>query len=128
MALPEDAKSVIVKYDVNRLSPNQRIFWAERSKRTKAAKALAEWSWRTQGRPGFNGPCNYHLVIFRGRRIDQDNAVASCKAILDGLFHGQMLPDDSEKYAKLHGIEQVTGKAWERCEAVQVAVWERAKE
>ena len=123
MAMPEGAKSVIVKYDVNRLSPNQRIFWAERSKRTKVAKSLAEYAWRTQGRPGFNAPCNYRIVIFRGRRIDQDNAVASCKAILDGLFHGNMLPDDSDNYAKLHGLEQVTGKTWERCEAVQVTVW-----
>ena len=126
MAMPEGARSVLVKYDVNRLSPNQRIHWRERSTRNKAAKLMAEWAWRAQGRPGFGAqdcPCWYHIVIFRGRRIDQDNAVAACKAILDGLFHGQILPDDSEKYAKLHGIEQMISKGWKGCEAVQVTVW-----
>jgi len=123
--IPEGARSVLVQYDIQKLSPNQRIHWRERAKRAKTAKFCADAAWRTAGRPSFDGPIWYSLIVYRGRVVDQDNAVAACKSILDALFKGRVVPDDSERWAKLKSVEQMSSKAWNKCEAVSVIFWPR---
>jgi len=80
------------------LSPNARCHWAAKSARVKAARttakllALAETG---PAEPWRNAVVEYRFYWPDKRRRDRDNAIASCKAHLDGLVDAGVVRDDS---------------------------------
>jgi hypothetical protein len=82
--------SITVEFDVNRCSPNKRLFWARRAKQNKQAEACAHVGWWRAGRTYFGVPIDVNIVIQRGRGIDEDNAIACCKPVIDALFKGRV--------------------------------------
>jgi hypothetical protein len=119
---------ITVSFDPQSLSPNQRIHWRERARRTKAARALALWKWALAKRPVADGPVEVSLLVRRGRLIDPDGALAGCKPILDGLLsqkrnHGDgVTPDDSAAFVRYLPVEFETGREWQGREQVVVTI------
>lgn len=103
---------ITIHYDVNRLSPNKRDFWATKAKKTKAAKTLAAQAWRDAGSPAFSAPVSCEITIYRGRTIDADNALACCKALIDGIFGGNATPDDSSKWVAFAPVRVISRKQY----------------
>ena len=111
------------------LSPNLRLHFHERARRMAVWRLRVWGAWNNLGRPISKGPVRVSITVYRSRAVDQDNLVASCKAILDGLTGkgGRippegMLPDDSP--ATIHSLEvrQVVGREWKGCEGTVIEV------
>ena len=66
------------------------------------------------------------FILRRGRKVDPDNALAACKALIDGLTdepgRPALLPDDSAAFVEYAPIVFETGKSWRHCEEVMVLV------
>ena len=118
--------TVTVPFDVGRCSPNRRLHWAVRAREVKAARLAARVAWRVAGEPRMTGPVDVSLFIRRGRVVDQDNALASCKALLDGLFNGGITPSDSCEWVRYVDVRQETGTKWRQAPEVVVTVRPRA--
>ena len=65
------------------------------------------------------------FILRRGRLVDPDNALAACKALIDGLTdepgRPALLPDDSASMVEYAPIVFETGKAWRQREEVYAA-------
>lgn len=111
-----------IRFDPGALSPNLRLHWRVLAERKAEARRIAHFAWLGAGRPKSEGPVVVNLVIYRGRVMDNDNAIAGCKAIFDGLFDGQITPDDSAKWVRIGEIHWRTGAKYARhpCVTVQV--------
>lgn len=123
--------SFVVPGDVNDLSPNQRLHYYERHRRSQRWKQAAYFSWHTAGCPCFTGKVRITFTVRRGRKLDPDNAAAGCKALLDGLKRSKgapsfpaMIADDSSEWVELAPVVQECGKRWKGCEEVRVEVEE----
>lgn len=75
----------------------------------KKSRLKGEWkkkaflAWEAGGSPRFQEPIEITFHIFRGRRLDPDNALAGLKALIDGLTsramqRAGMIPDDSANW------------------------------
>lgn len=111
------AITIRIGYDVQRVSPNQRLHWAERARRNRVAAAAAVYAWTLAGCPEIHGKAHVDVTIRRGRVMDQDNAVASLKSVLDALCRRRetgcgVLWDDSSKFLELGAVIQETGRRW----------------
>lgn len=119
---------ITVPFDPQRLSPNARLHWAERAKRTKSAKELAIWKWHLADRPTIDGPVEVALLVRRGRPIDPDGALSGCKAVLDGLLnrrrnHGDgVVEDDSGEFVRYAPVQFETGTMWKGREEIVVTI------
>lgn len=75
--------------------PNQRLHWVQRNRLTAPIRDAVAWQALTCGRPKL---VKAHVAITLYRRMgppmDPDNAVACCKALIDGLSVGGLLADD----------------------------------
>lgn len=103
---------ITIRYDVNSLSPNKRDFWATKAKKIKAARTLAAQAWRDAGSLVFSVPVSCEITIYRGRTIDADNALACCKALIDGIFGGNATPDDSSKWVAFAPVRVISRKQY----------------
>jgi len=76
------------------LNQQERMHWAKRQ-RVRDWWAQQAWVvWLRAGQPRFERPVIQYRLYYRdNRRRDQDNAIASCKPILDGL-KGHAFEDD----------------------------------
>lgn len=113
-----------IQFDPGVLSPN-RIkgrHWAVTAPLRARARAAARQAWMAAGRPKSEGPVVVNLVIYRGRVMDNDNAIAACKPIFDGIFNGQITPDDSARWVRIGEIHWRTGAKYAKCPAVTVQV------
>lgn len=76
--------------------PNQRLCWQARNRLTAPIRDAVAWQ-VTAVRPAFPVE-RAHVAITLYRRMgppmDPDNAVACCKALIDGLVRGGLLADD----------------------------------
>lgn len=122
-----DAIRILVHTDIGKLSPNLRIHWQERRRRAKVAAAAAVAAWLAAGSPVADGPVAVSLIIRRGRAMDADNAIASCKAVIDALFRRSrtgagVTPDDGPRWVHLGDVRQETGGQWRGREEVEVVV------
>lgn len=115
-----------VPFDVGRCSPNRRLHWAARAREVRHARTAATLAWRAAGSPKLAGPVDVSILVRRGRRLDPDNLLASCKGALDGLFCGAITPDDSEAWIRYVGVRQETGQHWATRPEVVVTVTPRA--
>lgn len=109
-----------VPYDVQRCSPNKSLHWAERNRRREAAWLLARKAWADAGSPVSAGPVRVSLLIQRARRLDEDNAIACCKPIIDALFKGAITPDDNPQWVRFGTLMQATSGIYHRNESVIV--------
>lgn len=109
-----DAAEVVITitFDIARCSPNRRMHWRTRAREAKAARAAARWAWRISGEPRAIGPVEVSILIRRGRVMDEDNALASCKSLLDGLLNDGVTPNDSLAWVRHVEVGQETGKGW----------------
>ena len=121
--------------DVMRLSPNRRMHWQERVCLMREWKARAWFAWVAAGSPRFDVPVRIQITLRRSRVVDPDNAISSCKALLDGLCHNKwhvernrlaMLPGDSAEWVEYAPVLQSTGQLWKGREVVIVSVWPRS--
>ena len=81
---------------------NARMHWATKHRATKAEKGLAFWAAREAGWRPVKGKARLAitLVFPKGPLPDQDNCVARCKALIDGIKH-IYIRDDSPEWLDL---------------------------
>lgn len=114
-----------IPYDPQLLSPNLRLHWRTRAKRTKAAREAARLAWIAAGRPTSAVPVVLHAIIRRARRIDDDNAWGCLKAIRDGVFTDGFTPNDSPAWVQMGTLKQHAEKYWKGREEVILIVQRR---
>lgn len=113
---------ITVPYDVQRLSPNLRLHFHERARRTKVARFLARRAWEQAGSPRATGPVRVSLLVRRGRSIDQQNVWCATKSICDGIFCAGLTPDDAPEWVTLGTVTQEPGRQWRGREEVVLIV------
>lgn len=104
--------TIRVRFDINRVSPNQRLHHMTRARLNRMAREAGRLAWAQAGRPTSSAPVTVDLILRRARAIDQANAWAAAKGAIDGVFVEALTPDDSPKYVRLGTVTQETGKAW----------------
>lgn len=126
--MTDDCIRIVVPFDLHRLAPNTRLHPWVRREAQRNAKQMARFAYIAAGSPTMEGPVVVSLIIRRGRVIDPDAALASCKHLLDGLFcarrneWGGITPDDSARYITYGPVLQETGTEWKGREEVEVIV------
>jgi len=98
------------------LNKQERMHWGERRRVRQRWKDEAAVAWLNAGRPRFHRPeVQFRLYYRDARRRDPDNALASCKPILDGL-KGRAFEDDHSGVVTL--LPPVIGvdRGWPRVE------------
>jgi len=100
----------VIPQNISELTPNKRHHWHKKAQYVKAARELAEAIWMQAGRPQIDCRVAVRVLVERPRPLDYDNALAACKATLDGLLAGNLLPDDSPAYIRAMTIEQMKSK------------------
>jgi crossover junction endodeoxyribonuclease RusA len=87
------------------LSPNARAHWARLAVAKRNAKSQAYWLARAE-KPGIASGAPLISLEFRPpdkRRRDLDNALASCKAALDGIAEAMGCDDHTFRLAATMG-------------------------
>lgn len=118
---------LVVRFDVAKTSPNARSHWRTRHTNNKKAQRAAWESWLVYGSPVADGPVDVQIILLRSREMDQDNALASCKGIIDGLFKDRITPDDVPKYVTFRPVQQAPHKSHRADPTVIVEVYRREK-
>lgn len=118
-----------VPYDPAPASANRTRgrHWGVRQAETDRAHLAAAWAWCEAGQPAINEPVTVDLVVFRERRMDDDNLLSGLKSVRDYLFH-RITPDDSAKWLVYGTVRQVTGTRWAGGRAWTVFVVKRRSE
>ena len=119
--------SLVVPGDVvGALSPNLRLHYYERHRRNQDWRQRAWLAWQAAGRPQVTGKVRLTFTIRRSRRVDPDNALASMKALVDGLVdqpgRPALLRDDNEALVEFGAVRFECGAAWSKRPEVIVAV------
>lgn len=101
---------VILPWPPKELSPNATPHWAVRNLHRQRYKQACYWLAFEAGiRPNvkYKGPFNVHLKFIppTRRRRDEDNLLASCKALLDGL--AMALGVDDSEFRLTHEVDRV---------------------
>jgi hypothetical protein len=99
-----------------------------RHRLAKAGREAGWVAWLLAGRPRAFGRVGVSAYVYRARVIDQDNAWAGMKPVLDGILSKKwgagMTPDDSQKWVRLGSIFVVSGKQYQGCEHVVLTITE----
>lgn len=84
---------------------NSRMHWAARSIAVKQYREWAELQTLSQRNERGGFTCDRvrvsAVIRSKGRGVDPDNRVGLCKALIDGLVSGGLIPDDSGKHVEL---------------------------
>jgi crossover junction endodeoxyribonuclease RusA len=88
------------------LSPNGRAHWSERGRDAKWWRTLAKAKTRMEGQEGWPAASMHIFWLFAGRQPDDDNVIARCKPIRDGIADAGLVADD--------GLIRVEGVTFER--------------
>jgi hypothetical protein len=115
-----------IHYDPQLLSPNLRLHWRQRAKRTQAAREAARLAWLAAGSPVSDAPVVLHAILRRARRIDDDNAWGCLKALRDGVFTDGVTPNDSPAWVSMGTLRQQAEKRWKGREEVIFIIQLRA--
>lgn len=111
---------------VGDLSPNLRLHYYERHRRAQDWKGRAFLAWRDARVGRVEGKARIQFVVRRGRVVDPDNALASCKALIDGLKdepgRPALLPGDSARDVEYAPVRFETGARWKARPEVVVLV------
>jgi hypothetical protein len=115
---PAPLAVLFVPFDPSRLSANRMKgqHWANRARRQALddAALAARWAYREAGDPVLDVPISVDLIFCRGRKMDDDNAVAGFKHVRDVLCTKALVPDDSARWVSYGATRWVTGDRWER--------------
>lgn len=79
---------IVLPWPPKELSPNARMHWARLAKAKKAYRAACAWQAKAQGAHTMKADKLHLTLTFHAptrRAFDLDNALARCKAGLDGL-------------------------------------------
>lgn len=95
-----NAIEVTLSLPDRRLSPNARVHWRTKSavyKRHRESARILSWEQAPSRRPSLILNARAILVFHwpDRRRRDKDNALASCKAYLDGIADAGIVDDDN---------------------------------
>lgn len=85
---------LILPFPPSELNPNKRLHWAAKIKIKEAEKQMAcalALSHKGQIKEDVHLALTFHAAT--NRSYDLDNALASCKAAIDGLAHGLGIND-----------------------------------
>ena len=88
------------------VSPNERVHWAERSRRNAAVRYAAGIA-AALARPRGFVPLDHVTIGFEviwplgARRRDDDNLLAALKPCLDGIVDGKVIVSDAPDHATL---------------------------
>ena len=80
--------TIVLPWPPKELSPNARMHWARLAKAKKAYRAACAWQAKAQGASKLQADALHLTLTFHAptrRAFDLDNALARCKAGLDGL-------------------------------------------
>jgi Holliday junction resolvase RusA-like endonuclease len=80
------------------------MHWAQRGKHAKMLKDLVRLELcRLQWPAGFTATGKRLVTImgYRGRKLDADNFVGGCKALVDALTRHRLIVDDSSKWVRV---------------------------
>lgn len=95
-----------------RLSPNARVHWSSRYRKTKTARGdariLAKAIMGRDGRPSWvDGDLHLTLVFCPPdrRRRDDDNCIASCKAYRDGIADALGVDDSAIRISSVRWVD-----------------------
>lgn len=81
------------------MSANQRLHWADKAKRTKAVRQLANYAARAQSIPEHDVT---HVAAFigypRAGKADPSNSFPTIKAAIDGLVDAGVWPEDDSTH------------------------------
>lgn len=96
------------------LSPNLRLHHMERATRVAYWRGLTRIAWLATHRPRYPGRVRVEFLMRRARRVDTDNAMSACKALIDGLtprrhlepLEAAMLPSDSPTHVEFGPLRQ----------------------
>jgi hypothetical protein len=109
--------SITVDFDLVRCSPNRHQCWQVKAQHASAARTAARIAWMQAGEPTLTPPVRVNVIVRRPRPLDQDNAWASAKHLIDGICGSPqrklpgIVPDDRPRYVRLGELTQITGKA-----------------
>ena len=84
---------------------------------------MARLIWQSEGSVRFKPGVSIHITVRRGRLVDRDNCISSCKVILDSLWGDDgMLGADDARWVKSIEVIQETGGKWTKHPEVKVEV------
>lgn len=95
------AAAVVNVARANLLTANQRMHWAQKSRRTRNLRELAAWSAHHEANaPSYEKRVRIVVGVAYpdARRRDVHNLMPTVKACIDGLVDAGWLTDDSDKY------------------------------
>lgn len=111
---------------VKQLSPNQRLHWAEKNRRTQSWKQRTYLFWVQAGGKPAPGKARISFTQYRGARgrpVDADNAAASMKACLDGLVGiNGLVADDGPRFVEIGPVTVIREKQYEAAPFLRVKI------
>ena len=85
----------------------------------------AAWlCWHKAGRPVARCRVRLDVTLYRGRTMDEFNALACVKHVIDGLCVKALTPDDSPTWVAHGTITQQTGPDYHRAPVVVITATE----
>jgi hypothetical protein len=119
---------LIIPVDANEMNPNRRRRLRDWISTKTRHRNAAYATWLVADRPRSASPVTVSVTIRRGRRLDEDNARASLKAVFDGLFKHAITPDDSPRWVKLGTLTQEIAARWKLKPEIEIVVEELCQE
>lgn len=116
--------TLVIPWDAGILSPNRVSHRMQRYRIGALGRRAAGLVWVAAGRPRAQSRVRVDITIRRGRALDDDNALAALKPVLDGVFNAALTPNDSLKWVTLGTITQRIDPKWKGREEVQFDVEE----
>jgi hypothetical protein len=102
--------TITVFFDIARTSPNRRLVPALQRQEARMARETARIAWMQAGSPKLPPPVLANIVVRRGRKMDDDNCMAACKWVRDGIFKDGLVKDDGPAFVRYGTLTQITGK------------------
>lgn len=115
----------IVPVDVNEAAQNRMMHWRKRANVAAAHRHAANVIWMKAGKPTaaeVELPVTVNAIIRRGRKIDEFNAPACLKHVIDGLFVDAFTPNDDARFVLMGTITQEIGAKWKKAPEVELIV------
>lgn len=113
---------IIIPVDVNEANPNRIKKLRDRMRIKRLHQDAARWCWVKAGKPMSDGKVKVSVIIRRARKLDPDNAIASLKHVIDGLFKDAVTKDDSDKFIELGLVSQETDAKYKNSPEVEFVV------
>lgn len=87
---------IVLGWPHKSLWPNSRPHWATKAREAKKLRQEAAWATKAANVRVGNSPIPLHITVYpkaKGPAPDPDNAVAACKAAIDGIADALAIND-----------------------------------